>query len=192
MGLFDRRRPEPEWKHEDPKVRRAAVGRLEDPSVLAEIARGDADGRVREEAIGVLHGLALEGGPDVALPALGGLGERRHLVSVARSASHEGVSRAALSRLADAKALGSVARHGRHLAICLEALERIAEPAELGEVAQKSEHEKVALAALERIVSRQPEGPTEAGALNEILKPVAERARTKAAARRARAGPGRG
>ena len=122
MGLFDRRRSVPEWKHEDPKIRRAAVADLSDPVLLAEIVRADQDERVRDEAAGVLHGLALEGTPEAALPALEALTERRHLVSVARSASHESVSQAALGRLDDPRALGSVARHGRHMAVCLAAL----------------------------------------------------------------------
>jgi uncharacterized protein DUF349 len=186
MGLFDRRRNVPDWKHEDPKVRRAAVGELSDPAVLAEIVRTDEDERVREEAIGVLHGLALEGEPEAALLALEGLGERRHLVSVARSAAHETVSRAALDRLDEARSLGSVARHGRHVPVCLAALERISDAAELGAVAQKSDQPEVALAALERVAKLYQSDLPQGIPLEEILSPVAHRARNKSAAKRAR------
>ena len=187
MGLFDRRRNVPEWKHEDPKVRCAAVGDLSDPVLLTEIARTDDDERVREEAVGVLHGLALEEQADSALAALEGLGERRHLVSVARSAALESVSRAALERLDDPRALGSVARHGHHVPVCIAALEKITDPAELATVAQKSDHGDVALAALDRIASLYPPGQPGGIPLEEILGPVAQRARNKSAAKRARA-----
>ncbi len=187
MGLFDRRRNVPEWKHEDPRIRRAAVADLSDPAVLSEIARTDADERIREEAVGVLHGLALEREPASALPALEGLEERRFLVSVARSAAYEEVSRAALERLDDARALGSVARHGRHVPVCMAALERIPDLAELGAVAQKTDHPEVALAALDRIASLCQPAPPDGVTLQEILAPVAQRARNKSAAKRARA-----
>ena len=187
MGLFDRRRNVPEWKHEDPKVRLEAVGELSDPALLAEIARTDDDERVREEAVSVLHGLALEGQTDSALAALEGLGERRHLVSVARSAALESVSRAALARLDDPRALGSVARHGHHVPVCIAALEKITDPEELATVAQKSDHGDVALAALDRIASLYPPGQVGGISLEEVLGPVAKRARNRSAAKRARA-----
>jgi len=187
MGLFEKHRVTPAWKHEDPKIRRVAVGEMEDPSLLGEIARTDPDERVREEAVRVLHGLALEGEPEVALTALEGLEERKHLVSVARSAVHETVGRSALARLDDAKALGSVARQGRHVAICLEALGRISEPEELAALAQKSDQAEVALAALERVGSLQRDDLLAGAVLGELLTPVVQRARSKAAARRARA-----
>lgn len=187
MGLFDRRRNVPEWKHEDPKVRLAAVGELSDPALLVEIARTDGDERVREEAVGVLHGLALEGQTDSALAALEGLGERRYLVSVARSAALESVSRAALERLDDPRALGSVARHGHHVPVCIAALEKITDAAELAAVAQKSDHQDVAMAALDRIASLYPPGQLSGISLEEVLGPVAQRARNKSAAKRARA-----
>jgi uncharacterized protein DUF349 len=186
MGLFDRRRNVPEWKHDDPAVRRAAVADLNDPALLAEVARTDGDERVREEAVGVLHGLALEGDLDTAWAALEGLVERRHLVSVARSSVNEAVSREALERLQDPRALGSVARHGRHVGVCLAALRGIADAAELASVARKSDHSEVALAALERIASLDSSSH-EGISLEEILLPVAERARDKQAAKKARA-----
>jgi hypothetical protein len=186
MGLFDRRRNVPEWKHDDPAVRRTAVADLNDPALLAEVARTDGDERVREEAVGVLHGLALEGDLDTAWAALEGLVERRHLVSVARSSVNEAVSREALERLQDPRALGSVARHGRHVAVCLAALQGIADAAELASVARKSEHSEVALAALDRIASLDPSSH-EGTSLEDILAPIAERAKDKQAAKKARA-----
>jgi len=78
MSILERLRPLPRWKHADPavraaavyelgpeeadalralaredaeaRVRRAAAARLDDPGVLAEIARTDPDEDVRSEA----------------------------------------------------------------------------------------------------------------------------------------------
>ena len=89
MGILERLRPTPRWKHADPavraaavyelnadegdvlrtlaredpeaRVRRAAVIRLEDVDVLGDVARSDPDEEVRSEAIRVLAGLATEG-----------------------------------------------------------------------------------------------------------------------------------
>ncbi len=88
MGILEKLRPLPRWKHADPavraasvydlgpdeaeallalaredaeaRVRRAAVTRLDDPAVLGEIARTDPDEDVRAEAIRGLAGLAAE------------------------------------------------------------------------------------------------------------------------------------
>jgi uncharacterized protein DUF349 len=88
MGILEKLRPQPRWKHADPgvrsaavyelgpeeadallalaredadsRVRRAAVGRLSEIDVLGEIARTDPDEDVRSEAIRGLAGLAAE------------------------------------------------------------------------------------------------------------------------------------
>ena len=88
MGILEKLRPQPRWKHTDPavraaavyelgpdevealhalvredaeaRVRRAAVTRVEAPDVLAEVARTDPDEEVRAEAIRSLAGLAAE------------------------------------------------------------------------------------------------------------------------------------
>ncbi|MFQ5877999.1 MAG: DUF349 domain-containing protein [Acidobacteriota bacterium] len=175
MRLLDRFRPHPGWKDPDPSVRREAVSGLTDPSLLAGIARTDPDERVREEAADALLGIALESEEEAkGLEALAALTGPKRILAVARSASCEAVSRAALGRLADARALGSVARHAEHAACRLEALEAVRDQAELGMVALKSPYSEVALAALERL-----EDPA-------LLETVAQRARCRAAAHRAR------
>jgi hypothetical protein len=88
MGILEKLRPLPRWKHADPavraasvydlgpddteallalaredaeaRVRRAAVTRLDDAAVLGDIARTDPDEDVRAEAIRGLAGLAAE------------------------------------------------------------------------------------------------------------------------------------
>jgi len=88
MGLLEKLRPQPRWKHgdpavraaavyeigpqegdalvslaredSDPRVRRAAVSRLSDPGVLGDVGRTDPDEDVRAEAIRNLAALAVE------------------------------------------------------------------------------------------------------------------------------------
>src|ERR671919_848161 len=88
MGLLEKLRPQPRWKHGDPsvraaavyelgpdeadalralaredadaRVRRAAVSRVDDPAILGEVVRTDPDDEVRAEAIRGLAGLAME------------------------------------------------------------------------------------------------------------------------------------
>ena len=59
---------------EDPKVRRAAVGKLMDPAVLGVIAREDRDETVQGSAVSMLR--------DIALEAFEGLGESDSLAAV--------------------------------------------------------------------------------------------------------------
>src|SRR5829696_4112981 len=88
MGILEKIRPQPRWKHADPavraaavyelgpdeddalrtlaredaeaRVRRAAAARLNDVAVLVDIARTDPDGEVRAEAIRNLAGMGAE------------------------------------------------------------------------------------------------------------------------------------
>lgn len=176
MGRDSRELIESLLRNDDaPGVRRAALRKLPDPALLAEVAGGDADESVREEAQTQLAKWAV-GSEDetAALSALAALTESRHLATLAREAHLEGLRREALGRLTDARSLVALARGAPHAETRLLALERLEEPGALAEVALKSEHKDVALAALERI---QDDG---------TLRLVASRARNKAAARKAR------
>jgi uncharacterized protein DUF349 len=176
MGLLERLRAQPGWKDPDPKVRRAAVRKLEDAASLAEVSRTDPDPTVRDEAAEMLEEIARSGDEAAALSALASLLEPRRIVAVAREAALPAVSRAALERVSDTKPLGSVARHGRHAAVRLAALARVGDPSELAAVALKSPHKDSALAALEQLT-----------AFSEVVSEVAGKARNPAAAHRARA-----
>src|SRR2546430_211196 len=133
MGLLEKLRPQPRWKHSDPtvraaavyelgadgrdalnglakddadaRVRRAAVSRVDDGSVLADVARTDPDEDVRAEAIRGLAGLAAEAGnADEALPVLHhliDLGRTREVVAIARGAASEAVRGVAVDCLSD-------------------------------------------------------------------------------------------
>jgi hypothetical protein len=53
MGILERLRPTPRWKHADPAVRSAAVYDLgpDDGEALRALARDDAEARVRRAAV---------------------------------------------------------------------------------------------------------------------------------------------
>jgi hypothetical protein len=206
MGILEKLRPTPRWKHADPtvraaavydigpdegdalralaredadaRVRRAAVTRLDDAPVLADIARTDPDEEVRTEAVRGLAGLAAEA-DDVsaateAVRQLLALGRTKEVLVVARASTSPAVREAIADLLDDQKALGSLTRHAPDVSTRLRALARVSDEDELLKVALKSEHTDAAVAALERI----------AGA--EALSAIAQRARNKVAARRAR------
>jgi hypothetical protein len=202
MGLLDRLRSQPEWRHPDAgvrlaavsaldaaaqdvlaavaredadaRVRRAAVRRLGDVTALAVLARADADETVRVEAARGLLAFAVDGNDEsLALNALEGLTDPRDLVTVARSAVLSSVSLAALDRATDARTRGHVARRSVHAATRQRAIEAIDDPSELADVALRTEFRDTGVAAAERL--------SDAGLLGRI----AERARNKAVARRA-------
>ena len=117
MGILEKLRPTPRWKHADPtvraaavydigpdegdalralaredadaRVRRAAVTRLDDAPVLADIARTDPDEEVRTEAVRGLAGLAAEADDvSAATEAV------RQLLALGRTKEGLGVARA--------------------------------------------------------------------------------------------------
>lgn len=204
MALLDRLRPQPAWKHADPavrlasldtlaeselhviatlarsddspRVRRAAIARLDDADALGTIARGDVDAQVRSDALARLLTLALDG-TDVARAALAARAVRdeRSLVQVARSAPDAEIALSALERLTEARSFGAVAKHSTHDAVRAKALERLTDPAELEAVAVTTEYNDTGVAAVDRL------GDCAA------MDVIADRARNPVVARRARA-----
>lgn len=208
MGILDKLRPQSKSTHPDPnirieaiheldpgdleslnafakddadaRVRRVAVARIGDASVLADIVRNESEGSVREHALGQLVEQA--GKHDVAaamtaVAALASLGRERELAIVAKAAGPEEVRRAAIAAIRDEKSLGSVARHGAEPSARLIAIERLTDLAEIEGVALRGEHADAAVAAIDKL--------TDASA--ETLTAIAEKARTKAAQKKARA-----
>jgi hypothetical protein len=206
MGLLDKFRSQPRWKHANAAIRTAAVEELpldqqdlllaiarEDrdagvrlaalrkvisPASIADVARHDADARVRDEATTLLLDLAtgvVEGSEADSRAALEGLAEPRHVVTVAKTAAAVGVARAALARVQDLPSLGSIARRSTHAAVRLEALGRIGDPKEILAVALRGEFKDVSVAAVQRLDDRG------------MLEEAASHARNKSAAKRARA-----
>ena len=207
MGILDKLRPQSKSTHPDPnirieaiheldpsdlealnafakddadaRVRRVAVARIGDASVLADIVRNESEGSVRDHA---LNQLVEQGGKQdaaaamTAVAALASLGRERELATVAKSAGPEEPRRAAIAAIRDERALGSVARHGAEASARLLALERLTDRAELESVASRGEHADAAVAAIDKL------GDIPA----DLLTAIAEKARTKAAQKKAR------
>ena len=202
--LIERFRGRPEWQHPDPAVRaeavlklpasdhelvlalaredadahvrRAAVKRLSEVGVLAQIAGEDADAQVREEAASRLAHVAIHEHDEAqARTAVAGLKDPKPLTLVAKGASLAAAREAAIQALSDARALASVVREADDARTRLLALGRIEDGATLLALAQNLEQKALAVAAVDRLT--EP----------DALRAVAEKARVPAAARRAQA-----
>lgn len=164
----------------DARVRRAAVGRLQDANALAAIVRNDAEGHVREAAVARLTDLAARSAEAEALSAvaaLASLGRTRELATVARSEGVEIVRRRTVEHITEPKALGGIARHAIDSGTRLLAIERLTDADELVAVALRGEHADAAVAAIDKL-----DAPA-----TDTLNGLVQRARTKAAQKRARA-----
>lgn len=206
MGLLEKLRPQPRWKHGDPtvrasavyeigpddvdalralaredadaRVRRAAVSRIDDALVLGEVARTDPDEDVRGEAIRGLAGLAME-----APGASSGQIVLQQLVELGRT-----------------KELGSAAKSAASLEVRAAAVHLLQDPKALGSVSRHAADSGTRLRALERLTDgdeliavavKSEHTDAAVAALERIADPealaaVAQRARNKVAARRAR------
>jgi hypothetical protein len=206
MGLLDKLKPQPRWKHTDAAVRLEAVRELEDQIELAALAETDTDLRVRRAAVAKLTDpaalgriVAAESDADAkdraadrltafatspetdeptALLAARALTDGRRLSTVAKSEAPDSVRADALSRLTDERAISSVARHAKSESTARAALDRLTSHEALVDVAEHAEHRDVALAAFERALGK--------GADLAQLKSVESRAQQKAVSKRAR------
>jgi hypothetical protein len=206
MGLLDKLKPHPRWKHADPavrleavreledqselailaeldsdaRVRRSAAARISDPAVLGRIAASDADPEARDRAGDRLLALATVSGPDeaTALGAVAVLSDARRLSVIAKSDASGAVRSAALTRVNDQRALSSIARHAKQESTAAAALEQLTDQTDLVEVAQNGEHRDVALRALERLLTPSPD--------IALLQTIETRSQHKAVSRRAR------
>jgi len=164
----------------DPRVRRAAIVRLSDPAVLADIVRNESDAAVNDAAVAHLVERASKHEEAQAAPAVGALvalGRSRELAQLAKVAGPEGLRRQAVEAIADQRLLGSIARHAAEAGARLLAVGRLTDGGELEGVAIRGEHADAAVAAVEALPA-----PT-----LEQLTAIGEKARTKAAQKRARA-----
>ena len=163
----------------DPRVRRAAVAKLMDPAALAAVAKTDADESVRTQALSMLRDIALEAfeglGEIDSLAAVAAIDDPKTLSGIAKNASREATALAALSRVADGHVLGSIARHAEHEHVRRAAFDGLHDHGELLGVALNSEFKDPTLAAVERITDRSE------------LEQIAARAKNKSASKRARA-----
>jgi hypothetical protein len=163
----------------DARVRRAAVAKLLDPVVLAAVAATDADASVRDEAVNMLRDIALEsfeGVPETdSLAAVDSLNDTKALALIAKSAASEAVAVRARARVTDPHVLGSIARHAQYESVRRSAFDALHDEREILSVALNSEFRDPTLAAVERVTDRRD------------LEQIAARAKNKSASKRARA-----
>lgn len=205
MGILDKLKPQPRWKHADPAVRLEAVRELDDAAELAVLAETDPDARVRRAAIpgttdAAVLGRVADGDADQenrdraadrllalatasadeagALDAIRALKDPRRLSAIARSDAPAAVRAEALAGTTDERALGGIARHARHEDTAAAALERLTDRDELVDVVLNSDHKDVALGAFDRLASPAPD--------MALLRNIEARTQQKAVSRRAR------
>ena len=208
MGLLEKLRPQPKYKHADPvirleglgdiddadqstlvalatddsdvRVRRAALGRVTDAGVLASLVRNEGDTATRDAAVARLVALAEQNEVAVALPAV-----------------------TALASLGRQRELATVARASGHENVRRSAAEQVTDAKALGGIARHAADAGTRLIAIERLTD-----PTELEAVaargdhadaavealdrlgvpsDEVLSTLALRAKTKAVQKRARA-----
>jgi hypothetical protein len=207
MGLLEKLRPQPKWKHADPtvrleglheiddadqdtlialanddqdsRVRRAAAARIRDVAVLAAIVRNESDAGTRDLAATRLASLAEQGDERAALAAVTALG------SLGRQRE--------LSNAAKNSTLATVRR---------TAAELVVDPKALGSIARHGVDAATRLLAVERLGDdAELEGVAARGdhadaavaaldrltaATDEVLNGLAQRAKAKAVQKRAR------
>jgi hypothetical protein len=164
----------------DPRVRRAALVRLTDVAALADIVRNESDSGVRDAALAQLverGGKHEEAHAAPAVAALTALGRSKELTLLAKSPGPEELRRQAVEAIGDERLLGSVARHAAEAGARLLAVSRLTDASELEGVAIRGEHADAAVAAIDALQTPSLEQLTNIG----------QKARTKAAQKRARA-----
>jgi hypothetical protein len=206
MGILERLRPQPRWKHSDPQVRAAAVHDLgpDEGEVLRALAREDAEARVRRAAVVRLDDIAILGevsktDPDVdvrneATRQLTGIGvETRDPVKAADVARQ-------LIEGGRVKDVAVIARDNTHTEVRSAIVDLIDDAKALGSVARHARDAATRARALARLqdseellaVALKAEHTDVAvAALERVgdtdgLSAIAQRGRNKVASRRAR------
>jgi len=163
---------------ESPRVRRAAVGKLMDPSTLALVARDEPDPGVRAHATSMLRDIALEAFEEISeadsLAAVEALSDQKVLAHVAKTATRQAVAERALARLTDARMRGSVARRAALDLVRRAAFDSLADREDFVATAMNSSFKDTAVWAVERLTDRAD------------LEQIAERSNNRNAVKRAR------
>ena len=140
----------------DPRVRRVALKKIDDPELLGELAVRDPDEGLRRDAAEKAGELLLEaalGEDDEArsLTAVGQLSGQRALAEVACKAAFDTVQKQALGRITDDKYRADVAKRGGDAKLRAQAVEQIRDTDILRELASGEAAKEVALQALARL-----------------------------------------
>ena len=206
MGIFEKLRPQPRWKHADPAVRATAVFELgsDDTDALLGVAREDADGRVRRAAVTrlgseeVLADIA-RSDPDEdvrgdAVRGLAGIAAEADEVARAVDAAR------ALLGLNRTKEIVLVARDSTSAAVRAAVIDLLEDAKALGSISRHAQDAATRLRALARLHDREnilsvalksPHTDVAVAALERVadvesLTAIAQHGRSKVAMRRAR------
>lgn len=207
MGILERLKPQPRWKHSDPAVRAAAVYELgsNDADVLVAMAREDAEARVRRVAVTRIGDAAVLGEIAASDPEDDVRAEAvRGLAGIAMETADHIQAAAAVAQLLGlgrSKEAALVARDGVTPEVRAAAVDLIKDSKSLGSIARHARDAATRLLALARLADgedllavalKAETADAAVGALERLsdrdaIAAVAQRARSKVAARRARA-----
>src|SRR5262245_50512498 len=160
MGLLDKLKPQPRWKHADPAIRLEALKELDDAVELGVLAETDPDVRVRRGAVARLSS------PDILGRIAGQDSDEetrdraadRLVVLASRSdktgapdAETDALAVSAVRELRDPRRLSTIAKSDVPEAVSVEALARITDARALSSIARQAKREPIALLALSRL-----------------------------------------
>lgn len=205
MGILEKLRPLPRWKHSDPLVRLSAVVELGDgdADALLELARDDSDARVRRAAVSRLDMVAVlaeiartDPDEDVRAEAIRGLAGVGAESGVARAT--EGIK--ALVELNRTKELAAIARDSQSPDVRALVVDLVGDAKALGAISRHAADGATRLRALARLTDaeellnvalKSEHTDAAVAALERItdaeaLAAIGQRGRNKVAARRAR------
>jgi hypothetical protein len=207
MGILEKFRSQPRWKHADPSVRAAAVYDIgaDEGAVLTALARDDQDAKVRRAALARIsdadvlgEALRTDPDPDVRGEAL------RQLVGLAAETDDEVVATQVVRQLAGArrvKEIGVIARESAHVGVQAVAVEALTDSRVLGGVSRHAMDAGTRVRAVARIADadelaqvalKSEHTDSAVAAFDRLIDPaavhaVAQRARNKVAVRKAKA-----
>lgn len=171
MSVFGFLRPK--YKHPNPDVRAAAVAKLDEQPVLAEIASTDEDAAVRAAALQRLTDQELRAqiarsrsASNVA--ALDGITDPKWIAAVAQHAESAPVRVLATSRLEDVRILQKIASHDPDPAVRRQSRTR------LGNAASLPAHLRTLLAGLEVGATASTGNGTSSGALDDVCSAISQ------------------
>jgi hypothetical protein len=206
MGILEKLRPSPRWRHADPAVRTAAIYDLgpDESEVLHALAREDGEARVRRAAVQRIDAaevladiIRTDPDEDVRLDAV------RSLAGIAAEAADTARALAAVGHLLELGRLREVvvvARESAGADVRAAAVDGMTDQRGLGSIARKAADYATRMRALTRLTDadellqvalRAEHTDVAVAALErtggqEALTSVAQRARNKVAVRRAR------
>ncbi len=158
MGLLDKLKPQPRWKHSDPAVRLEGVRELEDVAELATLAETDPDTKVRRAALARVDDVdalvrVAAGDPDSELRDRAA----ERLTAIACRGAEAGsetdieAMRRAVRGLSDPRRLTAVAKSDAPEVVRADALSATNDARSLGSIARQARQEVTAAAALARL-----------------------------------------